>query len=70
MKNLTGRAAFRPARWCLVLTAVALIPVVSGCATLLQDSAWFYGIGYAAELLLTPARALLGTATLGFINSH
>jgi len=70
MKKFTGRAAFRPTRWMLALTAVALIPVVSGCATILQDGAWFYGIGYAAELLLTPARSLLGTATLGFINSH
>ena len=70
MKKIKGCAAFRPAGWVLAVTAVALIPVVSGCATILQDSAWFYGIGYAAELLLTPARALLGTATLDFINSH
>ena len=60
----------RATRWLAIVALTALIPLASGCDTVMQNAAWFWGLGYAHELLFTPLRALVGTATLDFINTH
>jgi len=53
-----------------MLALSAMIPLTAGCDTVLQSAAWFWGLGYAHELLFTPARSIFATAFLDFINTH
>ena len=59
----------RASRWLAIVAVSAMIPLTAGC-TLLQDAAMFWGLGYAHELLFTPARSMVGTVLLQFINTH
>lgn len=60
----------RATRWLAMLALSAMIPLTAGCDTVLQSAAWFWGLGYAHELLFTPARSIFATAFLDFINTH
>ena len=69
MLNALMNCRMRGARWIALVALAALIPLTSGCSVL-EDAAMFWGLGYAHELLFTPARSLFATGLLDFINTH
>ena len=59
----------RAPRLLAIVAVAALIPLAAGCSQL-ETGALLWGVGYGYELLFTPARALIGTGVLDFINTH
>lgn len=66
LKKIKG---IRASRWMAVVAASALIPLTAGCSVM-ENAAMLWGLGYAHELLFTPARSLFATGLLNFINTH
>ena len=69
MLNALKMSRMRSARWIAIVVVAAMIPLTAGCS-LLENAAMFWGLGYAHELLFTPARSLFATGLLDFINTH
>ena len=69
MSILNKLKRIRASRWLAIIAVSALIPLTAGCSVL-ENAAMFWGLGYAHELLFTPARSLFATGLLDFINTH